>query len=416
MSDATGRPFSATRTFGTNTQELLALSDWLTRHAVTHIAMESTAEYWKPVYHLLEANFTVLVVNAHHMHNVPGRKTDVKDAAWIADLLRHGLLRSSFIPPLVQRDLRDLSRQRTNVVRERATVVNRLQKVLEWANLKLASVVSDINGVSARAMLHAIAAGETEPEVLVELARGQLRKKRAALEQALTGHVREHHRFLIAQHLIHLEFLEEQQACFDQRIHAAITVDQPLLAPPAPAEQGTESADLAPGALAWAEAMELLLTIPGVGRITAELLLAELGTNMAQFPTAAHLASWAKVAPGNHESAGKRYSGKTGRGNPWLRSALVQAVHAAVKVRGSHWHAVYRRLAERRGTKKAVLAVAHRLLITVYYMLLRHEPYRNPGSGPWDAGRKLKAAQRMQRRIEHLGYTVTLMPASAGTG
>lgn len=415
-SDTLGRLHSETRTFGTQMQELLALSDWLTGHEVTHVAMESTGEYWKPVYHLLESILTVLVVNAHHMHNVPGRKTDVNDAAWIADLLRHGLLRGSFIPPLPQRDLRDLTRQRTNLVRERATVVNRLQKVLEWANVKLASVVSDITGVSARAMLQAIVAGETDTGVLADLARGQLRKKRAALEQALTGQVREHHRFLLAQHLIHLDFLDEQQANFDQRILAALEAVQPLLAPAATGRIADPSTAPAHDALPWAEAVDLLLTIPGVGRTTAELLLAELGTNMAQFPTAAHLASWAKVAPGNHESAGKRYSGKTGRGNPWLRSGLVQAAHAAVRVKGSRWYTVYRRLADRRGAKKAIMAVAHRLLTVVYYMLLRHEPYHDPGTAGLDEQHRMKVVQRMQQRMQRLGYAVTLTSMPTNTG
>jgi len=416
VTDATGSVTSHTRTFDTHTQDLLALHDWLLQQGVSHVAMESTSEYWKPVYNLLEATFTVLVVNAHHIKHVPGRKTDVKDAAWIADLLRHGLLRGSFIPPLPQRDVRDLTRQRTNLVQERTTVVNRLQKVLEWANIKLGSVVSDSTGVSARAMLHALAAGETDPVVMAELARGQLRKKRAALEAVLTGHVRAHHRFLIAQHLIHLDFLEEQQAAFDAHIDTLISTQ--AVSSAGTDEMNTVAITTTAGSnsvehqqpLDWEQASVLLQTIPGVGRTTAELLLAEVGTNMGRFPSAAHLASWAKVAPGNHESAGKRYSGRTGHGNRWLRSGLVQAAHAAVKVKGSRWHGVYRRLAERRGVKKAIIAVAHRLLTVVYYMLLRHEPYRDPGSAPLNEQQKLKRAQRMQRRIEQLGYNVTVTP------
>jgi len=414
-----GQPQFETHTFSTMTQDLLLLSDWLSQHGVTHVALESTGEFWKPVYNILEASFVVLVVNAHHIKNVPGRKTDVKDAAWIADLLRHGLLRGSFIPPLPQRDLRDLTRQRTNLVHERAEVANHLQKVLEWANLKLTSVLTDITGVSARAMLEAIIAGEEDAALLADLAKGRMRSKRAALEQALTGRVRDHHRFLLAQHLTHLDFLDEQVDAFSQQISASIqaqdvTVGEP---PQPPAEASDRAGAQAAGeetapeqALDWEAAVEFLDTIPGVGRETAELIIAEVGTDMQRFRSAAHLASWAKVCPGNNESAGKRHSGKTGRGNRWLRSGLVQAAHAAVKVKDSHFAAVYRRLVGRRGVKKAIMAIAHRILTAAYYMLLNREPYRERGTTDTDERRKHQMMLRMQQRIERLGYVVSIMP------
>ncbi len=364
----------------------------------------------------------MLVVNAHHIKNVPGRKTDVKDAEWIADLLRHGLLRASFIPPLPQRDLRDLTRQRTNLVQDRATVVNRLQKVLEWANLKLASVATDVTGVSARAMLAAIVGGEDDPAVLAALARGRMRTKRAALEQALTGRVRDHHRYLLAQHLLHLEFREEQIIDLEQQIGTYLVNQSPpdapvLSTPPEPGSPpataaGSAAAEVLPP-LPWLEAIELLDTITGVGHTAAEQIVAEIGTDMRHFRSAGHLCSWAKVCPGNHQSAGKRYSGKTGQGNHWLRSVLSQAAGAAVKVKASYLAQVYHRLAGRRGSKKAIVAVAHRILTAAYYMLREHVPYREPGAPPIDAQRKARLLNRMLHRIEMLGYTVRLEPAGA---
>ncbi len=413
---ADGAVLHETRTFGTMTPDLLALSDWLTSIRITHVAMEATGEFWKPVYNLLEASFVVLVVNAQHIKNVPGRKTDVKDAAWIADLLRHGLLRGSFIPPLPQRDLRDLTRQRTNLIQQRAMVVNHLQKVLEWANLKLAAVASNVVGVSARAMLTALVEGEVDSAVLAELAQGRLRTKRDALEQALTGMVRDHHRFLLANHLTHLDFLDEQVALFDAQIaqliadHSCGTLDT---TPPGGTKISRDQ-PVAADPLGWEAAVVLLDTIPGVGRATAELVIAEIGTDMRRFPSAGHAASWARVSPGNNESAGKRYSGRTGPGNQWLRSGLVQAAHAAVRVKDSYFATVYRRLVARRGVKKAIMAVAHRILIAVYYMLLRHEPYRAPDAPTLDEQRKDQLLKRMQHRMAQLGYTIELklLPSS----
>lgn len=402
------------RTFGTMTADLLTLSDWLQARQVTHVAMESTGEFWKPVYNLLEGNFELLVVNARHIKNVPGRKTDVKDAEWIADLLRHGLLRGSFIPPQAQRDLRDLTRQRTNLVQDRATVVNRLQKVLEWANLKVSAVATDITGVSARAMLAAILTGQEDPQVLAELAKGRLRNKRELLEQALQGVVRAHHRFLIAQHLAQIDFLDEQIAVFDTQIteHIADVTPPTPPDPPAPAaisgEAPTPTTSKEP--LAWEAAVTLLDTIPGINRRMAELLLAEIGPDMRRFPTAGHLASWAKLAPGNNESAGKHYSGATGHGNRWLRSGLVQAAWAAVKVKTSYLSAFYHRLAGRRGAKRAIVAVAHRMLNAIYHMLTHHEPYHDLGATYLDERNKVSLIKRTERRFKDLGYRVILEP------
>ena len=413
-----------TRTFSTMTAELLALSDWLTSKGVTHVAMESTGELWKPLYNLLEGTFTILVVNAQHMHNVPGRKTDVQDAEWIADLLAHGLLRGSFIPPEPQRDLRDLTRQRTILVRERADVVRRLQKVLEWANLKLASVVTDVVGVSARAMLEAIVDGQSDVTALAELARGRMRSKRAELEKALDGRLREHHRFLLVKHLLHIDFLDEQLADYDEQITAHIQAQPPL--PPQPPTSEPDAAGAAASSpqpdvarseaaradapLTWEEALTIWDGIPGIGRRVAEQLVAELGVDMSQFPSAAHVASWAKLSPGNNVSAGKRSSAKIGKGNQWLRATLIQAAHAAVKVKGSSLAAFYHRLVARRGVKKAIVAVAHKLLTLAYTLLRKREPYRERGAAALDERRKDQVMHRMQQRFQQLGYKVHLEP------
>jgi transposase len=420
--DAAGSKQIETRTFGTMTQDLLALSDWLTNKQITHVAMESTGELWKPVHNILEGSFTVLLVNAQHIKNVPGRKTDVQDAEWIADLLRHGLVRGSFVPPLPQRDLRDLTRQRTLLVRERADVVNRLHKVLEWANIKLTSVATDVMGVSGRAMLEAIVAGQADPAALAELAKGRLRNKQKELVRALEGRTREHHRFLIAQHLIHIEFLDEQIALFDatitQQVAAQSEQSEQAAQPPAPLaltgaqmeEPRTET-----GPLSWDRAVVLLDTIPGVGLKTAQKLLAEIGADMSRFPTEAHLASWAKLCPGNNESAGKRHSGRTGKGNTWLRGALTEAAWAAVKVKDCYLAAIYHRLVGRRGPKKAIIAVAHHILIASYYMLKRDEPYQDHGPMRLDEQRKNRLAHRLRYRLEQLGYVVNIQEAVSAT-
>jgi transposase len=403
-----------TRTFGTMTADLLALADWLTQQEVTHVVLESTGEFWKPVYNLLEPLLTVWVVNAHHVKAVPGRKTDVKDAEWLADLLRHGLVRPSFIPPQPQRDLRDLTRQRTCLIQDRATVVNRLHKVLEWANIKLTSVVSDVTGTSARAMLDALLAGEQDTTVLAALGQGRLRAQPELLAQALAGRVRDHHCFLLAQHLAQVDFLDEQIARFTQQIEQAL--DPPPLAPApppaAPAEPEGMAPPAAPPPLDNRTARAILDTAPGVGRAVAEVILAEVGTDMGRFASAAHLTSWAKLAPGNDVSAGKRRSGHTGQGSRWLRTALVQAAHAAVRRRGGYLGAVYRRLVVRLGAKRAIIAIARRLLTAIYYMLLRHEPYQERGAAAYDSQQQQRRVHRLRHQLESCGYRVSLEPLS----
>jgi len=404
-----------TRTFGTTTSELLHLSAWLLTLEVSHVAMESTGEFWKPVYNLLEGSFTVLVVNAAHIKYVPGRKTDVKDAEWIAELLAHGLLRPSFVPPAPQRALRDLTRQRTHLVQERASVVNRMQKVLEWANIKLSAVVSDITGVSARAMLQALVDGQTDVTTLAQLAKGRLRSKLAELEQALLGTLEPHHAFMISQHLALLDVFDEQIAAFDDRISAAIeatrtpdTRDGGSTAGDSTAAGRDAAAPSAPDG-AWT-AQAILDAIPGIGLRVAETILAELGTDMSRFPNAAHASSWAGLAPGQHESAGKRKSTRIRDGNTYLRSALIQAAWAAVKQPDTFLSAFYRRLAARRGKKKAIVALAHKILVLIYTLLSTGQIYQERGAAALDERQKDRIVHRLERRIAQLGYTVHLEP------
>jgi transposase len=370
------------RTFGTMTAELLTLADWLLISGCTHVAMESTGDYWKPVFNILEGLFEVLLVNAQHVKAVPGRKTDVKDAAWLAELLQHGLLRASFIPPVAQRELRDLTRYRSTFIQEQVTLINRVQKLLEDANIKLAAVASDIMGVSGRAILAALLVGHADPQALAELAKGRLRSKREQLTKALEGRVKPHHRFVLTERLNQIDSLDETIARFDTRI-------QEICGP-------------------FEEAVGLLDTIPGVARRTAEMIVAEIGTDMTRFPSADHLASWAGVAPGNYESAGKRASGKTRKGNRFLRTALVQAAHAAARTKGTYLSAQYRRLATRRGKKRAILAVAHSILVMAYYMIQRQEPYHEAGADFFDRLQPEDTARRLVKRLEQLGYQVTL--------
>jgi transposase len=371
-----------TRTFGTMTAELLVLADWLLTCGCTHVAIESTGDYWKPVFNILEGTCEVILVNAQHVKAVPGRKTDVKDAAWLAELLQHGLLRASFIPPVAQRELRDLTRYRSTFIQERVTLINRVQKLLEDANIKLASVASDIMGVSGRAILAALLAGHTDPQALADLAKGRLRAKRELLAQALDGRVKPHHRFVLTELLCQIDSLDETIARFDAQIQAVYG--------------------------SFEEAVGLLDTIPGVARHTAEMLVAEIGTDMSRFPSAEHLAAWAGVAPGHHESAGKRSSGKTRKGNRFLRTTLVQAAHAAVRTKHTYLSAQYRRLASRRGKKRAILAVAHSILVMAYYMLQRQEPYCEAGADFFDRLQPEDTARRLVKRLEHLGYHVVL--------
>lgn len=404
------------RTFGTTTAELLNLVAWLLSLDVTHVAMESTGEFWKPLYNLLEGSFTILVVNAAHIKHVPGRKTDVKDAEWIAELLAHGLLRPSFVPPPPQRALRDLTRQRTHLIRERASEVNRMQKVLEWANIKLASVVTDITGVSARAMLQALVAGQTDVTDLAELAKGRLRSKLPELEQALRGTLQPHHAFMIGQHLALIDVFDEQVAAFDQRIREAIEGTRPT--PGAPATDagasGPRASECAPTAPdgAWA-AQAILDAVPGIGMRVSEIVLAELGTDMTRFPSCAHVSSWAGLAPGQDQSAGKRKSTRIRDGNHYLRSTLVQAAWAAIKVKDSFLAAFYRRLAGRRGKQKAIIAVAHKILVIVYTLLKTGQVYQERGAAALDEQQKERIVHRLERRIAQLGYKVNLEPVTA---
>jgi transposase len=388
ISSAHGQPpQKEVRTFRTMTAELLLLADWLQVADCTHVAMESTGIYWRPVYNLLEGLFTLLVVNAQHIKAVPGRKTDVKDAEWIAELLRHGLLRGSFIPSKPQRQLRELTRHRTTLVQDRARVINRLQAVLEDANIKLAAVVTDIRGVSARAMLEALIAGQRDVDALSDLARGRLRTKRDQLAEALQGYFTPHHSFLVTEYLSQIDYFA------DAIDRVSTVIEQHLVA-----EQ---------------EAIALLDTIPGVSQRTAEILIAEIGTDMGRFPSAKHLASWAGMCPGHHESAGKRLSGKTRKGSRWLRQVLVEAAHVAAKTKQTYLAAQYRRIAARRGKKRALMALGHTILIIVYDVLTRKQPYQDLGSAYFDKLEQHRVQQRLVHRLERLGYQVSLQPSVA---
>ncbi len=373
------------RNFGAMTADLLALSDWLLAHEISHVAMESTGEYWKPVFNILENNFEVLIVNAQHISKVPGRKTDQSDAEWIAELMQYGLLKASFVPPLGQRELRELTRYRSAFVRERATLSNRVQKVLESANIKLGNVASNVLGVSGRAMLNALIEGQASPSQMAELAKGRLREKRAELSQALEGRVKAHHRFVLAELLCQIDNLDEAIARFDQQVEEYCR----------PFEE----------AVKWVD------TIIGVGRETAEIIVSEIGTDMSRFPTADHLSSWAGVSPGNNESAGKRRSGKTRPGNKALRAALNQAAHAVAHTQNNYLSAQYHRLAARRGKKKAVVAVMHSILVIAYHLIQRHEPYQDLGGDYFDKQKPEATAKRLVKHLERLGYQVSLQSA-----
>ncbi len=379
-----GQPRKEVRTFSTMTADLLALGDWLTAEQVTQVAMESTASYWKPIYNLLEDRFTLLLANAQHVKAVPGRKTDVRDAEWLADLLRHGLLRNSFVPDRPQREVRELTRYRTSLVQERSAEVNRLQKVLEGANIKLAAVASNVLGVSGRAMLEALVAGIEDATVLADLARGRLRDKAPALAQALRGRMGAHQRFLLARQLAHIDFLDEQIA--------------------------QVTAELAERLQPEEDDLDRLAGIPGVSRRIAEILVAEIGTDMSRFSTAGHLASWAGMCPGNNESAGKRLSGRTRKGSPALRTALVEAAHAAAHTKGTYLAAQFHRLAGRRGVKKAAMAVGHSILVLVYHLLQRGTIYADLGGSYFDERERDTLQQRLVRRLGRLGYRVSLDP------
>jgi transposase len=381
-----GKVLKEIRTFLTMTVDLVVLHDWLKAHQVTHVAMESTGIYWRPVFNLLEGDFTVLLVNAAHIKTVPGRKTDVKDCEWIADLLSHGLLRGSFIPPEPIRDLRDLTRYRKTLTDERVREVNRLQKFLEGANIKLSSVATDVMGVSGRAMLEALLSGSTDPQVLSELAKGRLRKKLPELKKALEGRFRSHHRFMVAEVLTHLDFLDEAIERVSQEVSSRI----------APFSKIVESMDL----------------IPGINARVAEGVLSEMGVEMSCFPTEGHAASWAGLCPGNNESAGKRKSGKTRKGDQWLRRYLTEAAWAAIRKKGSYLSALYHRLVVRRGKKKAIVAVAHRLLVIIYHMIKDQASYRELGADYFNKLNTAYVQRHHVKRLESLGFKVILEPVS----
>ncbi len=383
---ANGERRKERQTFSTMTPDLVRLREWLKDQQCSQVAMESTGVFWRPIFNILEGHVEVMVVNAQHMKAVPGRKTDIKDAEWIADLLQHGLLRPSFIPPAWQRIVRELTRSRTSLSEERSRVIARLQKGLEDANIKLASVASDLMGKSAQQMLHALIEGELTPEAMAEFARGRMRAKREQLVQALTGHLQAHHRFLLAEHLKHLSELQEAIARL--------------------------SAEIAERLQPYEELLTRLETIPGVKRRLAEVILAEIGTEMRRFPTAQHLASWAGMCPGNHESGGKRLSGKTRKGSQWLRTALVEAAHAASHCKDSYLSAQYHRLAFRRGKKRAAVALAHTLLIIIYHMLAQEEEYQELGGTYFDELDREKKEQRLVRQLERLGFEVALTPVA----
>ncbi|MCQ6282802.1 IS110 family transposase [Bacillus sp. EB600] len=371
------------QTFSTKTVFLLKLIDWIKEHGCTHVAMESTGVFWKPIVNILEAEEIVfLVVNAQHMKAVPGRKTDVKDAEWIAKLLRHGLLKASFIPDRNQRELRELVRYRRSIIEERARQHNRIQKVLEGANIKLGSVVSDIMGVSAKDMLRAIGEGEDDPKILANFARRTMKKKKEELELALKGYINPHQRMMIKTILTHIDFLTEQIDMLDQEVAERVK--------------------------SYKEDIERLDSIPGIATRMAEQILAEIGTDIKnQFPSAAHICSWAGLVPGHNESAGKRKSSKSKKGNKYLKSALTEA---AQSVRGSknYLGEMYRRTAARKGSKKAAIVVAHAMLRISYYLLTRKEMYVDLGEDYFDKQRQQSIIRHSTRRLESLGYTVSL--------
>ena len=377
------------RTFGTTTAQLLELVDWLTEQRVTHIAMESTGVLWQPLFNLLEGHFAVLLVNARHIKAVPGRKTDVKDCEWLAELLEHGLLRPSFIPPQPIRELRDLTRRRRTLIEQRAHEVNRVHKLLETANIKLGLVATDVLGASGRAMLRALAAGECDGTRLADLAKGTLRQKREQLADVLTGQFTDHHAFLLGEVLDHITYLEASIARLSERIALAL---QP-----------------------YTDEVERLQTIPGVNRQAAETLIAEIGVDMRRFPTAAHLASWAGICPGNHESAGKRLRGTTRPGNRWLKTLLVECGWGAGRARQTYLGAQYARLSHRRGRKKAAMAVGHSILVAAYHILRDGQTFRDLGADHFDRLARERLTRHYIHRLEQLGHRVLLdhMPVTA---
>jgi transposase len=383
-----GERWQETRSFPTTTRGLLTLADWLASHRVTLVGMESTGCYWKPVFYLLEERFECWLLNPRHLRNVPGRKTDIADSAWICELVEHGLVRASFVPPRPIRELRDLTRYRKAQIEERSREVQRLDKVLQDAGIKLSSVASETLGVSVRRMLEALVAGTHDPQVLAELAKGRLRRKLPALREALEGRFRgEHHGLLVAQILAHIDYLDETIATLSERI-------EQVIAP-------------------FSRQRELLETIPGVGRTAAQVLIAEVGIDMSVFPTSAHLASWAGQCPGNRESAGKRRSGKPRHGSKWLRGTLTESAKAASRGKGTYLSAQYARLRGRRGPGKATGAVSHSILVAAYHILDQQIPYQELGADYFEQRSSQQRTRRLVRQLERLGHKVNLQPLPA---
>jgi transposase len=397
--DQSNKPWKEVREFGTTTRDLLVLGDWLAELGVTHVAMESTGVFWKPIYNILEGRFEILLVNAHHIKQVPGRKTDVKDCEWIAQLLQHGLLRASFVPPKPVRELRDLARHRVQVTNDRTQVANRIQKVLEDANIKLGSVASDVLGASGRDMIQSLIGGEEDPEKLADLARRKLRGKIPELRLALEGKVTDHHRFM-------LEVLFEQLQSLESLIERLTARIVDLMA----SEDAKRVSNASEDVLPFQEAVSLLVTIPGIRRLAAQSILPEIGTNMSQFPSADHLSSWAGISSGNNESAGKRRSGKTPKGNRWIRRILVQVALAAGRSKDTYLSAQYRRIAARRGKKRAAVAVAHTVLVIIYHVLKRRKPYQELGANYFDRLNPERLTRQLVKRLESLGHKVILAP------
>ena len=381
------QPREFLRTFPTTTRGLLALRDWLQQNGCTHVAIESTGIYWRPVFHILEDVVTVLLVNARHMKQVPGRKTDLKDAQWIARLLRWGLLKPSLIPPTPIRDLRDLCRYRRKLIEQTSAEKNRVQKTLEDANIKLATVASNVFGVSGQAMIRALLETDMTPEEMANLAKGKLREKIPQLIEALEGEVSEHHRFLIRMHLEHMGYLKEAIAQLDERIAEKI---QP-----------------------YQHQVEVIRTTPGFDIASAQHAFVEIGGDVGLFPSEKHLASWAGLCPGNNESAGKQKSGRTTKGNAWLKCILVQTAHASCRTKDTYLKSFYRRVAARRGKGRAIIAVAHKQVRAIYHELREDKSYRELGGDFFDRLNQKALEQRLTHRLEDLGYRVELHPISA---
>lgn len=381
-----GAPTQQVRTFDTTTSGLLALCDWLQTQGVQQVAMEATGVYWKPVWHVLEGHFELILANAAHVKNVPGRKTDVNDAVWLADLLAHGLIRASFVPPVAVQELRTLTRTRKQFVRERASHVQRIEKVLEDANVKITSMLSDIMGKSGRAVLQALIDGQSDPERLVSCIVGnRLKASRSELVQALRGCVSAHHRFMLRLHLEHIDALDQAIAQIEKEVGL--------------------------GLKPFRVAAQLLSTMPGISTVSANVLIAEIGIDMSRFATAGHLLSWACLCPRNDESAGKRRSTRLRRGGKWLKTTLVQAAWAAIKVKGSYLQAQFHRIRARRGAKKAIIAVAASMLTAAWHMLRNSTEWKELGGGFFDHADATKTANRLVRRLQNIGYQVTIAPA-----